>query len=492
MSRVNRLILPSFAAAALGAMTARAAEPQIVPTPRAAPLAVSAASRPFLFQDLAARGYADSEFTVRGLASVLEWDAAGKEAVARGAPVPYVTRLLVRRPVDARRFSGLVVLELLNPTTLEDTAPVWTAAQEELVRAGHAWVGLTIKPVALRALKAHDASRYEALAFAYQQSPECRPAAGLPGVPGSDGTALASPASENGLAWDAIAQAGALIRSGSSENPLRDLEPRRLVVAGAGESADYLVTFLNAAQPRVRLGDGGSVFDAYVLVGAGLADVPVNQCATPLPPTDARRQIPPQGPPVFSIATSSELARALHLRRDDSDEPRAFFRRYEIAGASLTPRPAEGEHPCEEPAADLPLSWAMNAMVSNLAQFLFVGTAPPRTPLVSIDTGGQLALDGFGNAIGGWRLPQVQVPLASYSPRSTPRRADDAASVWRCSLTGSMRRFDSAEMKRLYGNRAEYVQRFNAAVDQAVGERLLVPADGIALKANVARSAPAF
>jgi hypothetical protein len=118
--------------------------------------------------------------------------------------------------------------------------------------------------------------------------------------------------------------------------------------------------------------------------------------------------------------------------------------------------------------------------------------APPHAPLVSIDPDGQLARDGFDNVIGGWRLPQLQVPLASYAPRSTPRRADDAASVWRCSLTGWTRRFDSAEMKRLYGNRAEYVRRFDAAVDQAVGERLLVPADGIALKAGAARTAPAF
>ncbi len=131
-------------------------------------------------------------------------------------------------------------------------------------------------------------------------------------------------------------------------------------------------------------------------------------------------------------------------------------------------------------------------MVANLAQFLFQGATPPRAPLVSLDANGQLAHDGFGNVVGGWRLPQVQVPLASYSPRSTPRRADDAASVWRCSLTGSMRRFDSGEMKRLYGNRAEYLRRFNAAVDQAVGEKLLVAADGISLKASVARTAPNF
>ena len=47
-------------------------------------------------------------------------------------------------------------------------------------------------------------------------------------------------------------------------------------------------------------------------------------------------------------------------------------------------------------------------------------------------------------------------------------------------------------MKRLYGTRAEYLRRFNVAVDQAVTERFVTPADGVALKSGVVRTAPAF
>ncbi len=311
MIRPIHRILPLIAAAALAAMTAEAAEPRIVPTPRGLPVSNSGASRPFLFQDLAARGYADAEFTLKGLASVIDWDAAGTDVVARGAPVPYATRLLVRRPVDARRFSGLVVLELLDPTTLQDTAPVWTAAQEELVRAGHVWAGLTIKPVAIEALKRQDATRYGSLGFAFRQSPECRPAPGLPGVPGSDGAALASPTSENGLAWDVIAQAGALIRSGSRENPLRDLEPRRLVVAGSGEAADYSrhVPQRAAAAAAARRRQLGVRRLSAGRRRARRRAARINAPSVP-PVTDARRQLAPRGVPVISVATTSELARA--------------------------------------------------------------------------------------------------------------------------------------------------------------------------------------
>jgi alpha/beta hydrolase family protein len=399
----------------------------------------------------------------------------------------------VRRPMDARRFSGLVVLELLDPTMLQDSAPVWTAAQEAVVRAGHAWVGVTIKPVAIEALKRTDPARYDGLGFPFQQSPDCHPAPAPPGVPGSEGDARASPQSENGLAWDAIAQAGALLRSGSRENPLRDLQPRRIVAAGAGEAADYLVTFVNAAHAAQRLGDGTPVFDAYLAVGAGLAPVPVSQCAAPLPPTDSRLHIGPRDAPFIAVATGSELERTLHLRREDSDEPKDFFRRYEVAGASLSPAPLPGgDNPCEEPPSPLPIGWAMDAIVDNLAQLLFQGTAPPHAPPVGLQPDGRLARDGFGNVVGGLRLPQLQAPLASYAAHSTPRRADDAASVWRCSLTGTTRRFDSAEMKRLYGTRAEYLRRFTTAADEAVQERFLTAPDAASLKASVARTAPNF
>jgi hypothetical protein len=506
-------ILPPIAAAALAAfaMNARA---QIVPTPRAAPLPITPDSRPFLSAataaqplDLAARGFVESEFVISGLANVYDWDAGGEGVVARGPAVPYATRLLVRRPVDARRFSGLVVLELLDPTELYDTAPVWSLAHEELLRAGHAWVGLTIKPAALAALRSFDAARYGKLAFAHARPPECQPAPGLPGVPGS-GELLTSPGTEDGLAWDAIAQAGALLRSGSSENPLSHLAPRRILAAGFGEAASYLITFLNARHARLRLGDGAPVYDGFLQIGAGLAEVPLNQCAAPLPVDDPRRRIGPRDVPVISMATQTELPRALHLRRQDGDDPRDFYRLFEVAGAALSAptdagRPGTreqgllgvsgaGENPCEEPSGELPLAPAVNGVVLQFQQLLFQGTPPARAPLISIDAQGQVARDPLGNAMGGLRLPQIQVPLATYSARSTPRRADDAASVWRCSVTGTLRRFDGAELKGLYGSRAEYLRRFNQAVDQAVADRFLVAADAAAMKQNVVRTVPAF
>ena len=76
--------------------------------------------------------------------------------------------------------------------------------------------------------------------------------------------------------------------------------------------------------------------------------------------------------------------------------------------------------------------------------------------------------------------------------RSTPRDPGDARAVFACGLTGSKRPLDSAELKGLYGSRAEYLKRYNASVDAAVQERRLLPADAALLKAQAARLAPAF
>jgi hypothetical protein len=397
--------------------------------------------------------------------------------------------MLVRQTAAGKRFSGMVVLELLDPAP-HDTAPVWSLAQEELLRAGHVWVGITMKPAAIAALQTFDAGRYGKLSFAYPQMAECRP--------GNTG---------NALLFDAVAQAGALLRSGSRENPLVSIEPRRIVAAGFGEAASALITFINARHAALRLGDGAPIFDAYLQIDGGLADFPIDPCGAPLAEDDARRRIGPRDSAVFSVMSQAAVARTVRLRREDSDDPKDPYRLFEVAGAAHLPLGGSsmpglrdlgvlgvsgglGEL-CEESPAEFPLGLAVSGVVLQMQQWLLEGRAPARAPLLVADEG-RVALDDAGNALGGLRLPQVQVPLAAHAARSTPRRADDPASATRCSLTGTMRRFDSAEMKRLYGTRAEYLRRFNAAVDQAVADRFIVAADAAALKAAQPRLAPMF
>jgi hypothetical protein len=203
--------------------------------------------------------------------------------------------------------------------------------------------------------------------------------------------------------------------------------------------------------------------------------------------------------------TQSE--RGPDLRRTDSDERGDIYRLYEIAGAAHSgPYPSGqpievdlliagiGSHPdnvCREPRSDFPAGLALNAIWRQMDRQLVAGEPMLSVPRMETDTRGELRLDRQGNALGGWRLPQIDAPLAAYAGRSTPRQ-NDAATRAACERTGSMRRFDAARLKALYKDRNGYIEQFNAAVDLAIEQGTLVAEDGAALKAPVVRTLPAF
>jgi hypothetical protein len=489
--------------------------PQLVVTPRARALPVSATNRPFLAAthvvqpvDLAAAGFREAEYLVRGNASIYEWTGAPRDAAVavREAGVPYTTRMLVRRPVDAGKASGLVVVELLNPTGLYDFAPLWGFSWQHFMRRGDVWVGVTVKPVAAATLKRFDPVRYGSLSFGYTQAPDCRPAPAGPGTPGAGDPRVNPPDAENGLAWDLIAQVGALLRSSSKENPLLDIAPRHIIAAGYSQTGGYAITYANAFHRVMRLGDGAPVYDGY-LNAAGANPAPINQCAAPLAADDPRRTVLPRDVPFVMAMTESDFNRNPLLRREDSDDPADVFRLYEISGsghagpfdagvpkasdlaiAGFAP-PADGL--CLEPRGDYPVGLAFNAIWQQYADWLTARIAMASVPRIQTDAGHLPLRDANGNVLGGWRLPHLDLPLAAWSGSGTPREDSERART-ACALTGVKQSFDTARLKEMYRSRADYLRQFEAAVDQAVTERRLAPADGDALKQPAARIVPAF
>ena len=126
------------------------------------PLPVTATSYPFgaadhqlVPQDSRAGGYVEEEYLVSGKANVYSWPAPGP-AVVRTPDAPYTTRMLVRRPAKRSRFSGNVVVEMLNPSNLFDLNIGWALSHEQFMRNGDVWVGITAKPIAVAALKTFD------------------------------------------------------------------------------------------------------------------------------------------------------------------------------------------------------------------------------------------------------------------------------------------------------------------------------------------------
>jgi hypothetical protein len=83
---------------------------------------------------------------VSGKANVYDFDSAGK-VVIKTPDAPYTTRILVRRPAAASKFSGNVIVELLNPSLLFDWDPQWMFSNGYFMEHGDIWVGVTVNPL---------------------------------------------------------------------------------------------------------------------------------------------------------------------------------------------------------------------------------------------------------------------------------------------------------------------------------------------------------
>jgi hypothetical protein len=97
------------------------------------------------------------------------------------------------------------------------------------------------------------------------------------------------------------------------------------------------------------------------------------------------------------------------------------------------------------------------------------------------------AVDPDGNTRAGIRMPELQVPLATYTGWNLRRAGFGEGSF--CVASGSYIPFAAthaaraaadprASVQERYGTRAAYMQRIDAAIQQMLKERLLLPEDG--------------
>jgi hypothetical protein len=476
------------------------------PIPRVTgPLPVTAASYPFgaadhqlVPQRLSRVGYVEEEYLVSGTANVYTWPAPGP-ALVRTPDAPYTTRVLVRRPAKARRFSGNVVVEMLNPSNLFDLNIGWALSHEQFIRNGDAWVGITAKPITVAALKTFDPARYGSLSFANPLPlDDPRNCTNIQTV--VDPPNLRSRSTEDGLIWDINSQVGAWLRSGAASNPLaseRRKHRRRSLVEhaygfGYSQTGGYLVDYINAIHPRVVADDGKPMYDAYIVGVAGggfVGAVPINQCE-PAPPTnDPRRRLQNVGVPVMRIMSQSDYLLGIASRRPDGDTRADRFRHYEMAGAAhATPdelyysaapadivRAGRDVPPmsCNEgPRSRFPSSIHFNAAFRNLDLWVRYGVRPPHASPITVENGAPV-LDAFGNVTGGLRSPYVDVPTSRWLGTST------GASF--CFIAGHEVPFDRATLERLYPTHGTYVRAVARDVRQLVADRFLTRADGARL-----------
>jgi hypothetical protein len=416
-----------------------------------------AKQRPFTAAvfDLAEDGYVEEEWFLQGDASrygpapgtSLTGDGNWSTVVTGSAR--FWTRLLARRPIDSARFDGTVVLEWLNVSGGIDLDPVWAQGSAEIMRSGNAWIGVSAQragvngpplvPGFSQPLALWDPERYGTL-----------------DIPNDD------------LSYGIFTAAARLAREGA----LTAQAPVDVVIAsGASQSANRLVTYVNAVHPLE-----GEV-DGFLVHGrVGTACPPLAAGVESPDPVTFRTDV---AAPVVVLESEFDALRSWQARQPDSER----FRLWEVAGSTHQDEFVErtlnaqfsrdlgSEQPgCDCAVNDMPFHYVENAALAHLRAWVRHDEPAPELPRISMNAAGDIDRDHHGNARGGIRLPHLAVPVAQYGPVGTPTR---------CALRGFVKPFSAEQLTEAYPSRDNYLERFAAATQDAVEAGFLLEPDAV-------------
>ena len=247
-------------------------------------------------------GYEESEYFISGKATAYSsgnpLTADGLWSVTPSSTAAYETRVVVYRPIDPSKFNGTVMVEWLNVSGGLDDVPDWVLSHNELIRDGFAWVGVSAQAVGVNALVSSDPNRYGSLSD-----------------PGDS------------YSFDIFSQAGQAVWDNSSQL-LGGLTPQHVLAMGESQSADRLVTYIDAVAPLVNVYDGYLVH-SRIGTPAPLSQSPESAIAVPTS-VQFRTDI---SAPVFEFETETDVAgTTLYDRQTNTNQ----FRLWEVAGARTT------------------------------------------------------------------------------------------------------------------------------------------------------------
>jgi hypothetical protein len=294
------------------------------------------------------------------------------------------------------------------------------------------------------------------------------------------------------FSYDIFSQAGRLVRDGAVDG----LNPETVLALGESQSAAFLTTYVNVVDP------GAEVYDGFLVHSRFGPAAPLDSTSV-FDETEAARPVPFRPDlrvPVITVITETDLVGGFrigyHLARQPDNER---FRAWEIPGTAhadnYTIRVGfidNGSAPLDEivsayaPTNELMgtrLSYCINfapqhhyvlqAAIASLNTWVRTGepasTAAP-IALTEADPP-HLVLDANGLAQGGVRTPWIDVPIA----RTSGLANDESPMSF---LFGTGEPFDAGTLRTLYpGGSAEYLERFTAALDQAIDSGFIVAAD---------------
>jgi hypothetical protein len=431
------------------------------------PSQLLSASRP---PNLQARGYVEREYAVTGVASSYTGEQTpfdGRVSAVVSGTAPFTTRLVVRRPAAPESFSGTVVAEWLNVSSGDDAAPEYTYLGEEVVRRGHAWIGVSAQfvgveggsstvgsvPGAVRSgLKNRDRERYGDL---------CHPG--------------------DAFSYDIFTlTVRGLVTSGG---PLDDLPVTTWIAVGESQAAFALTTYINAVQPLADAFDGflvhsrGGAAMGWGRSGEGF-DLDVVRRGEPVQiRTDGRARI-------MTVQTETDVVsprlRYFPARQDDAPT----FRLWEMAGTAHADHWQIGEFEellgCPDPVNRGQQVYVLRGALRALELWCTNGTPPAAAGRLMTHEGDPVRLvdDPIGNATGGVRTPVVDAAVEVHSGSAAP------GSSPLCSLFGRTLPGPPEVLLERYADEHDYLDDYRAATEAAIRAGFVLAEDRDAVLAE--------
>jgi Alpha/beta hydrolase domain len=388
----------------------------------------------------------------------------------------------------------------MNSSALFDSTPVWLPGAEYFARSGIVYIGVTT-------------SGNQSIPFLK---------GGCGGSQPSCGTRYASLSmTDNGQEYEMINQLVTALESGiASQVPLpADFPPvQHVFFSGQSQQGGSVIThasqfhfpgiagyfFMGAASARAIRGGFTALGDNTSRTCGTTGALAYPDCVSPL--TGLEQRVRTDLPaPVYRGSSETDIGNG-STRQDDTDtSPFASFRLIEVPATShnvvhdfdIAPGLPFSFLCVAQPysLADGPIfgSHVWNAMWNNMRIQVTLGIPPPHAPRVSV-SGGVIQRDAFQNALGGVRLPELDVPTNSYfSPNNMGKPACGAPGAppppgcvppalafiasLACGLNGSYAPLPQATLDALYPSHGSYVKQIAKRTNDLVNARFLLPAD---------------
>jgi hypothetical protein len=349
-------------------------------------------------ENLAHFGYEAKEYFINGTAN-------GKS---------YKTRMVVRKPSNNGKFSGLTVVEAMHPS---GAAHMFEFTSKYTMSSGH----MAVEAVTdLTEPLAQNKERYKDLKVDRDQVSEI------------------------------LAQVGALIKQSKADTPFAGLRTRKMVMLGTSATAAILIGYL-PAHMVFRTPDMQRIYDGFLPMSTGATVRAIDV-------------------PLIEVPTMTEVIGGNVSKRADGDAEGDQFRIFEFAGmAHVDSRDSVRfkPDPCRYPVSQFPEQVYMSVALNHLFQWVDKGKLPPKAERIVSMTD----LDENGNVKGGVRNPYVDVPVARFSVRNEAANPPipnpsawvaahgQGAPAQMCGLAGYQTSYSKDQLQKLYGNKKTYQDR---------------------------------